>query len=37
MGHYLWVADELPVKFWIKGLNMQTVHTQHWITDNTDL
>lgn len=34
---YLWVTDELPVKFCIKGLHMQTIHIQHWITNNTNL
>lgn len=37
MGLYLWVANELPVKFCIKRLHMQAIHTQHWITNNTDL
>lgn len=37
MGHYLWVADELPVKLCIKGLHLQTVHIQHWIPNDADL
>lgn len=36
-GYYLWVTNELSVQLCIKGLHMQAVDVEHWITNNTDL